>query len=105
MLGIAIDLDLWGGLAYQQHHFQQAKEYFEESLLIWRNSGNQIEVAWVLYTLGYIAIKQNDWAGAEVLLKESLVINQEQDRKQTSISRRKSSDSYKNRLLDITRQI
>ncbi len=80
--GIAIMLDLLGGIAYTQGHYEEAKARVEESQLLWQDLGSKSDVAWARYFLGYVALCQGDLPQAATHLTDSLVIHQELDARQ-----------------------
>jgi tetratricopeptide (TPR) repeat protein len=80
--GIAIVLDLLGGIAYTQGHYEEAKARVEESQLLWQDLGSKPDVAWGRYFLGYVALRQGYLPQAETLLIGSLLLRQELDARQ-----------------------
>jgi predicted ATPase len=68
-----------GDLAYFQGDFARATALGEASLALWRELGNQEQIARTLFGLGQIAYFQSDHARATTLLEESLALFRAQD--------------------------
>jgi tetratricopeptide (TPR) repeat protein len=64
-------------LAWLQYDFEQAHALFNESLEIYRESGDWLHVARTLTDQGFLAIQQGDNVAARTLLEESLIIQRE----------------------------
>jgi ATP/maltotriose-dependent transcriptional regulator MalT len=61
-------------LAWFQGDYQQAEVLSEESLLLYRQTGDQRGIATSLYGLGRVALAKRDYALARTLAEEALVI-------------------------------
>ena len=63
-----------GGLAQSQGDYAGARTFYEESLILFRQLGDQEGSANALNSLGTIAQAQGDFAGMRALYEESLII-------------------------------
>lgn len=66
-----------GSLAYRQCDWPSAREWLEESRVLFRLCADQPGVARVLYDLGWVAIGQANWSDAARLNQESLALSRE----------------------------
>jgi predicted ATPase/transcriptional regulator with XRE-family HTH domain len=64
-------------LAYRQGDYTVARQWLEESLVIYQSSPDRPGQARVLFDLGWIAIDQGDWIEAARLNQESLAVARE----------------------------
>ena len=63
-----------GALAHNSGDLRAAVAFFEESLALWREAGEQQRMAGVLLNLGHTVADRGDFARAEALLRESLAL-------------------------------
>jgi predicted ATPase/class 3 adenylate cyclase len=66
-----------GALAYYQGDFPAARGLYEESLALFKELGDQKDIAVLLNNLGNAAIELGDYPGAQRLYEESLVIRRQ----------------------------
>ena len=66
-----------GNLAWLQGYYTEAQVLLEESLILYRQLGDQKGTATTLMKQGWVAWHQGDYAGARDLHKESLVLFQQ----------------------------
>ena len=62
---------------FRRNEYEQAKQWYAESLVHARQVGNELNVATILHDLGWLAIEQGQWNNATTLLNESQSICQE----------------------------
>ena len=67
---------LLGDAALTHGELDQARSFYEESIAVWRDFGDQNLMAWSVRRLGQLAWRGGDYEKAVVLCKESLVLNQ-----------------------------
>jgi predicted ATPase/class 3 adenylate cyclase len=70
-------LNGYGVLSFLQNDFGEARRLIEESLVIWRDLGDQNGIASSLNTLGSIASRQGEFEAAQSFHLESLAIKRE----------------------------
>jgi tetratricopeptide (TPR) repeat protein len=68
----ALALNAAAGLAWMQADYGAATALYEESLAIFRELEDRLEIAWSLHQLGHVASDQRDYERATVLYEESL---------------------------------
>jgi non-specific serine/threonine protein kinase len=74
--GRARVLNAAGWLAQAQGDYTAAHSLAQQSLTLFRESGDQEGIAWALNTLGFAIVRQGDPASAHPLLEESLTMFQ-----------------------------
>jgi tetratricopeptide (TPR) repeat protein len=62
---------------YHQGDYEQALKFYEESLILQRESGNKSDIANTLYNLGLLAYYQRDYEQALKFYEESLTLHRE----------------------------
>jgi predicted ATPase/DNA-binding XRE family transcriptional regulator len=70
----ASTLQAAGSLAYRKGDWSTARQWLEESLVLYKSCGDQPGIARVLFDLGWIAIDQGDWSNAARLNENSLAL-------------------------------
>jgi tetratricopeptide (TPR) repeat protein len=75
--GIAFSSEELGYIMISQGDYGRAEALFEESLALWRETGNKGGTANSLDYLGLVALSQGDYDRAVVLCKESLSLFRE----------------------------
>ena len=75
-------LDGAGRLSWRQGAFQEAKQLFEESLVLWRAAGDKVGEANSLHGLARAAVNLEDYASARTSCEESLEIHRESQNRQ-----------------------
>jgi non-specific serine/threonine protein kinase len=75
-------LDGAGRLSWRQGDFQEAKQLFEESLVLWRTAGDKAGEANSLHGLARAAVNLEDYASARTSCEKSLEIHRELQNKQ-----------------------
>lgn len=77
----AMALNGAGVLAYAQGELEVARKFFERSMVLRREMGDQVAVSASLNNLGAVAVSQADYAAAAALHQEALDIRRELDDK------------------------
>ena len=75
--GIMHALRVYGNLIHYHYDKVRGRALIEESLAIARAAGNQVEMAWSLFDLGWIAHVENQPDVARALMEESLALHRD----------------------------